>query len=157
MFTESKRLIFTLTDYSLFGRVLQGYIADRIGRFNMVIIATAASGILVLTVWLLSTNAVHLFVFAGLYGLFASAFTSLAPALVGQISIISQNGTRIGIQSAVISLAVLLGNPVGGQLIELYHKSFVGLQVFTGAAMLMSTCAFLFAKCKLGHGILSRA
>jgi len=108
-------------------------------------------------VWLLSTNAVHLFVFAGLYGLFASAFTSLAPALIGQISIISQNGTRIGIQSAVISLAVLLGNPVGGQLIELYHKSFVGLQVFTGAAMLMSTCAFLLAKCKLGQGILSRA
>jgi hypothetical protein len=59
-------------------------------------------------------------------------------------------------QSAVISVAVLLGNPVG-QLVELYHKSFVGLQVFTGAAMLMSTCAFLLAKCKLGQGILSRA
>lgn len=156
MYTESKHLMFTLTAYSLFGRILQGYIADRIGRFNVVIVATAASGILVFTLWLLSTNAVHLFVFAGLYGLFASAFTSLAPALIGQISIISQNGTRIGIQSAVISLAVLLGNPIGGQLIELYHKSFAGLQVFTGAAMLMSSCAFILAKCKLGQGILSR-
>ena len=94
--------------------------------------------------------------FAGLYGLFASAFISLAPALVGQISIMSQNGTRIGIQSAVISLAVLLGNPIGGQLIELCYKSFVGLQVFTGAAMLMGSCAFLLAKYKLGQGILSR-
>jgi hypothetical protein len=45
--------MFTLTDYSLFGRVLQGYIADRIGRFNVVIMATAASGILALTLWLL--------------------------------------------------------------------------------------------------------
>ena len=42
MFTESKRLMFTLTGYSLFGRVLQGYIADRIGRINVVTIATAA-------------------------------------------------------------------------------------------------------------------
>jgi MFS family permease len=113
VYTESKHLTFTLTAYSLYGRILQGYIADRIGRFNVVIIATAASGILVLTLWLLSTNAVHLFVFAGLYGLFASAFTSLAPALIGQISTMSQNGTRIGVQSAVISLAVLLGNPIG--------------------------------------------
>ena len=94
--------------------------------------------------------------FAGLYGLFANAFTSLAPALVGQISIMSQNGTRIGIQSAVIFLAVLLGNPIGGQLIELLHENFVGLQVFTGAAMLMGSCAFLLAKYKLGKGILSR-
>lgn len=146
----------TLTDYSLFGRVLQGYIADRIGRFNVVIIATAASGILVLTLWLFSTNAVHLFVFAALYGLFASAFTSLAPALIGQISIISETGTRIGVQSAVISLAVLLGNPIGGQLIELCHNSFIGLEVFTGLAMLMSSCIFLLAKCKLGQGILSK-
>jgi MFS family permease len=83
MYTERKHHIYTLTAYSLFGRILQGYIADRIGRFNVVIIATAASGILVFTLWILSSNAVHLFVFAGLYGLFASAFTSLAPALIG--------------------------------------------------------------------------
>jgi MFS family permease len=142
--------------HSLFGRVLQGYIADRVGRFNVVIIVTAASGSLVLTLWLLSTNAVHLFVFSGLYGLFASAFTSLAPAVMGQISIMSQTGTRIGVQSAVISLAVLLGNPIGGQLIELCHKSFVGLQVFTGIAMLMSSCVFLVVKCKLDQSFLSK-
>jgi predicted MFS family arabinose efflux permease len=156
MYTELIQVLSMLTDYSLFGRILQGYIADCIGRFNVVIIATAASGILVLTLWLLSANGVHLFVFAGLYGLFASAFTSLAPALIGQISITSQTGTRIGVQSAVISLAVLLGSPIGGQLIELCHKSFVGLQVFTGVAMLMSSCVFLVAKCKLGQGILSK-
>ena len=156
MYTELIQVLSMLTGYSLFGRILQGYIADCIGRFNVVIIATAASGILVLTLWLLSANGVHLFVFAGLYGLFASAFTSLAPALIGQISITSQTGTRIGVQSAVISWAVLLGSPIGGQLIELCHKSFVGLQVFTGVAMLMSSCVFLVAKCKLGQGILSK-
>jgi predicted MFS family arabinose efflux permease len=68
----------------------------------------------------------------------------------------SQNGTRISIQSAVISLAVLLGSPIGGQLIELCHKNFVGLQVFTGAAMLMGSCAFFLAKFNLGGGDMLR-
>jgi MFS family permease len=104
----------------------------------------------------LSANGVQLFVFAGLYGLFASAFTSLAPAIVAQISIMSQTGTRNGVQFAVISLAVLLGSPIGGQLIESYHKSFIGLQVFTGVTMLLSSCIFLLAKFELAKGITSK-
>ena len=97
MYTELIQVLSMLTDYSLFGRISQGYIADCIGRFNIVIITTIASGILVLILWLLSANKVHLFVFAGLYGLFASVFTSLALALISQISIMSQTGTRIGV------------------------------------------------------------
>lgn len=89
MYIKLIQLQSMLIDYSLFGRILQGYIANCIGRFNVVIIATAASSILVLTLWLLSANEVYLFVFAGLYRSFASAFTSLAPALIGQISIMS--------------------------------------------------------------------
>lgn len=42
---------------------------------------------------------------------------------------------RIGVQSTVISVAVFLGSPIGGQLLTHCHKTFVGLQVFTGAAM----------------------
>lgn len=122
----------------------------------MVIATTAASGILVLTLWLLSESGVQLFVFAGSYGFLASAFTSLAPALVAQISAVRQTGTRIGIQSAVMSAAILLGSPIGGQLLKLCNDSFAGLQVFTGAAMLTSSSAFLIPKLELGRGILSR-
>ena len=131
--------------------------ADCIGRFNIIIFATGASGILVLSLWLLSTKSIHLFLFAGLYGLFSSSFTSVGPALIGQISIMSQTGSRIGVQSAAISLAALLGSPIGAQLIELFHKSFIGLQVFTGLAMLMSSYVFLLAKYKLGQGILAKS
>jgi hypothetical protein len=84
-----------------------------------VVVTIAASGILILTLWLLSGSGVQLFVFAGAYGFLASAFTSLAPALVAQISVTGQMGTRIGIQSAVMSVAILLGSPIGGQLLEL--------------------------------------
>jgi predicted MFS family arabinose efflux permease len=117
-------------------------------------VTTAASGLLVLTLWLLSRSGVQLFVFAGSYGFLASAFTSLAPALVAQISPVGQTGTRIGVQSAVTSVAILLGSPIGGQLLKLCLESFVGLQVFTGAAMLTSSWVFLIAKLELGRGIL---
>ena len=120
------------------------------------ILATASSGTLVLTLWFLSANGAQLFVFAGLYGLFASAFTSLAPALVAQISIMSQIGTRSGVQFAIISLAVLLGGPIGGKFIESYHGSFTGLQVFAGVTMLLSACVFLLAKLALARGIMAK-
>jgi predicted MFS family arabinose efflux permease len=145
-----------LTSNSLFGRVLQGYVADHAGRFNVVIVTTAASGTLVLTLWLLSGSGVQLFVFAGSYGFLASAFTSLAPALVAQISGMGQTGTRMGVQSAVMSVAVLIGSPIGGQLLKLCHKSFAGLQVFTGAAMMTGSCIFFIAKFGSGRDILSK-
>jgi acyl-coenzyme A thioesterase PaaI-like protein len=68
----------------------------------------------------------------------------------------SEMGTRIGVQSAVMSVAILSGSPIGGQLLELSHKSFAGLQVFTGAAMVTASSIFLVAKLKLGRGILSK-
>ena len=102
----------------------------------------------------MSRSSVQLFVFASSYGFLTSVFTSLAPALVAQISVIGQTGTRIGIQSAVMSVAVLLGSPIGGQLLK--NCSFAGLQVFTGAAMITGSCIFLIAKFELGRGILSK-
>jgi MFS family permease len=136
--------------------VLQGYIADKVGYFNVAIVTTASSGTLVLTLWLLSANGVQIFVFAGLYGLFASAFTSLAPALVAHISIMSQIGTRSGVLFAIISFAVLLGSPIGGQLIESHHGNFIELQVFSGVTMLSSACTFIFAKFVLARGIMTK-
>jgi MFS family permease len=136
--------------------VLQGYIADKVGYFNVAIVTTAPSGTLVLTLWLLSANGVQIFVFAGLYGLFASAFTSLAPALVAHISIMSQIGTRSGVLFAIISFAVLLGSPIGGQLIESHHGNFIELQVFSGVTMLSSACTFIFAKFVLARGIMTK-
>ncbi|PQE14723.1 monocarboxylate permease protein [Rutstroemia sp. NJR-2017a BBW] len=149
-------LIVALNAASLFGRILQGYIADYIGCYNIVIITTSGSGVLVLTLWLLSVNEVQLFTFAVLYGLLANAFISLSPVLVAQIATSTEFGTRIGVQYGIISFAVLLGSPVGSQLIEICHKSFVGLQVFTGVTMLISSCIFLIAKLKLSPGIFSK-
>ena len=135
--------------------MLQGYVADYVGRFNVVVVTTAASGIVILTLWLLSGDRVQLFVFAGVYGFLASAFISLAPALVAQISSTDQIGIRIGAQSAVMSVAILIGSPIGGQLLE-HHESFAGLQIFTGAAMVTASGMFLIAKLELGRGILSK-
>lgn len=83
-----------LTITSLFGRVLQGYVADQIRWFNVVMITTAVLGTLVLILWLLSENGVQIFVFAGLYGFLASAFTSLASAMISQISSNGPDGNK---------------------------------------------------------------
>lgn len=85
-----------LTEPSIFGRIVPGIIADRIGRFNVMIITTAFSAIVVLALWLPSASNAPIIVFCVLYGFSSGAFVSLGPALIAQISPIREIGTRNG-------------------------------------------------------------
>lgn len=138
---------------SVFGRTLPGYAADRLGRFNMMIIMTYLSSILVLALWLPSRSNAPAIVFSALYGFGSGAFVSLGPALVAQISDVRQIGVRNGAFFAIISFAALTGNPIGGALVpDVVHGSFTRLQVFCGVVMLAGSTAFVAARWSLGGG-----
>jgi MFS family permease len=130
----------------MFGRVLPGYIADRIGRFNMMILTTAISGILVLALWLPSHSNTPIIVFSALYGFFSGAFTSLLPAIVAQISEFQELGIRTGTLFAVMSIGSLIGNPIGGALTNVDTGEFWKLQVFGGVFLLGGSCFYLLAR-----------
>ncbi|KAJ5662477.1 MFS transporter asaE [Penicillium maclennaniae] len=74
----SQYLIPILNAASIFGRTLPGYMADRVGRYNVMIIFSFMSGILVLALWLPSRSNAPAIVFSALYGFGSGAFVSLA-------------------------------------------------------------------------------
>ncbi|KAL2072373.1 hypothetical protein VTL71DRAFT_11716 [Oculimacula yallundae] len=135
-------LIPILNAASVFGRILPGIIADRVGRFNVMIITTTFSAILVLALWLPSAGNVPILIFCILYGFSSGAFVSMGPSLIAQISPIREIGTRTGTFFLCVAIGGLTGNPIGGALIESDHGGFHHLQIFCGVTM--SAGAFMY-------------
>lgn len=148
-----------LTTYptSIFGRTLPGYMADRVGRYNVMIIFSYFSGILVLALWLPSRSNAPAIVFSALYGFGSGAFVSLAPALIAQISDLREVGVRNGTCFSIISFAALTGTPIGGALVpSVLHGSYTKLQVFCGVVMIAGATLFVVARVVVGGARLNK-
>ncbi|PTB62409.1 MFS general substrate transporter [Trichoderma citrinoviride] len=135
-----------LNAVGVLGRILPGVAADRIGRFNVMIIITFVSSVFCLAVWVPVKNMAGIIVFVAIFGFASGGVMALGPTLVAQISDISQMGTRVGTVFAVQSFGALVGSPIGGAIVSAQHGEYVGLQVFCGCAMMMGCLMFLLAR-----------
>ncbi|KAJ0414074.1 MFS general substrate transporter [Aspergillus carlsbadensis] len=138
-------LIAILNAVSIFGRIVPGWLGDRIGRFNIAIACTGLSAVLALALWIpASTNALSI-TFAALFGFSSGTFVSITPALIQQLSAVHNVGIRIGSCFAIMSLATFTGNPIAGALIEhdggeyLYAKIFSGVAMAVGCLLLLGS------------------
>ncbi|CZR57567.1 related to monocarboxylate transporter 2 [Phialocephala subalpina] len=139
-------LIPILNAASIFGRILPGIIADRFGRFNVMIITTAFSAIIVLALWLPSASNAPIIVFCVLYGFSSGAFVSMGPSLIAQISPIREIGIRSGTFFLCVAVGGLTGNPIGGALVSTDHGGFTWLQLFCGLTMIVGSLGYVAAR-----------
>ena len=85
----SYQLLAILNAGSFFGRWAPGYVADRVGRFNTMIVTIAICMLSVLCLWLTcsaSANVIpQLIMFALIFGFASGSNISLVPVCVGQL------------------------------------------------------------------------
>ncbi|KAK9349870.1 MFS general substrate transporter [Lipomyces doorenjongii] len=118
---------------SLFGRIIPGFVADRIGRMNIFVFMAVATGIIVLC-WP-KTSHPGLVVWAILFGFFSGAVISLFPAGFAQITPNPQMiGTYMGQALAIISIAGLTGTPIAGAIPDRY--GWEATSIFGGTSLL---------------------
>ncbi|OWY43414.1 MFS general substrate transporter [Alternaria alternata] len=129
---------------SLFGRLLTGYLADRIGKYNVFTLAAFATGTSTLALWLPSgrNDAAHI-AYSVLYGFFSGAYVSLIAGLVAQISPIKQIGFRTGLVFFVNSIGALTTSPIAGAILDRENGRWTGVKVFSGVLCITGT-AFVF-------------
>lgn len=145
-------MISVLNAASIFGRIVPGYLGDKIGRFNVMVVTTMFSAIFVLALWLPSpqgSNAETL-AFAIAFGVSSGTFVGMTPALVQTLSPVDEIGARMGATFALMSGAVLTGNPIAGALVQRDGGGFTYLKVFCGCAMVVGSGLLLAARIKLG-------
>ncbi|KAJ5223490.1 hypothetical protein N7468_008032 [Penicillium chermesinum] len=132
---------------SIFGRIVPGYLADRFGRFNVMIITTFACSVITFGLWLPSrSNHAAILAYAVIFGFWSGSAISLAPVCVAQISKTEEFGRRYGTTYFLVSLGTLLAIPIAGELLKVRPPNggldnYYGLIVLCG---LVYFCACLF-------------
>ncbi|KAH6632913.1 major facilitator superfamily domain-containing protein [Boeremia exigua] len=131
---------------SLFGRLLTGVLADRIGKYNVFTLAASATGISTLALWLPigRDNDAARIAYAVLYGFFSGAYVSLIAGLVAQISPMKEIGFRTGLVFFVNSIGALTTSPIAGAILDQENGIWTGVKVFSGVFCIAGT-VFVFA------------
>ncbi|KAM7213119.1 Major facilitator superfamily domain containing protein [Rhypophila decipiens] len=144
---SGQNALLTVHNYSIIGRIFPAIAADRVGRFNVMILVCALSSIVTLGIWIPGKSVAALTVYAVLFGLSSGGFISLLPAVIAQASPdISQMGLRTGAAFAVASFGSLTGTPIAGAVVSAHGGSYLGLQIFCGCTMLASVLVFVAAR-----------
>lgn len=95
-----------------------GHTADRVGRLNLLYPMTILSGILCYAIWLPAQSVKLVIAFVCLYGFCSGIFISVTPAVVAQITPEDKLGARLGAFFSTTAIATLIGNPIGGALLQ---------------------------------------
>ncbi len=144
----AKYLVAILNAASTFGRLIPPFLADRLGRITVFLACAFLSCIIVLALWLPSSGSAAAVMFAIVFGFSSGAVASILPAIVATISPISQIGVRTGCNFSVVAIAVLIGSPIGGQLIQ--NDGYKSMQGFSGALLGAGSLVYTVLWIRLG-------
>nr|UJH94459.1 MFS.3 [Starmerella bombicola] len=138
-------LVSYLSTASVISRICTGYLADRLGSFNLMALFAALSGILCLALWLPAGHTKGgLVTFCVLFGITSGAVISLTLITVPQLSSVKNAGRRYGTAYMISSFAVLTGIPLAGALTA-HH--YLGVVLFSGCVYLASSLCYFVSKC----------
>lgn len=136
----SFQLIAVLNVGSFFGRCLPGYVADRMGRFNTIIVTVAMCLALTLGLWLpaaellrgpTGANIAALCVYGVAFGFASGSNIGLTPVCVGQLCDTLSYGKYYATCYTVVSIGCLTGIPIAGQILAVDKGEYWGLVIFT--------------------------
>ncbi|KAF2664993.1 MFS general substrate transporter [Microthyrium microscopicum] len=147
-------LIAALNAGSTFGRCLPGIMADKLGRFNSMIIMLSLCMATTLGLWLpdailpSSSAAVKplAVAYAALFGFASGSNISLTPVCIGQLCETEEYGRYYATCYTVVALGSLTGIPIAGALLEAAGGRYWGMALFTGLCYVVSFLAFIWAR-----------
>ncbi|KAG7666109.1 uncharacterized protein J8A68_000365 [[Candida] subhashii] len=130
------------------GRLLPGYISDKVGHFNVMNIMLLGFTVSILIIWLpFGSKFGALYAFAAVCGFFSSSIFSLIPACVADITPVNKFGQRYGLLYFCVSVGNLFGIPLSGVIIgngsKHQYNMFV---VYCGILALASTVCWIVSR-----------
>ncbi|KAJ5557533.1 MFS general substrate transporter [Penicillium frequentans] len=129
------------------GRFLPGLIADRIGRFNVMVLTSIMCAILTLALWLASGKHIAAIVcYAVFFGFWSGAAISLTPVCISQVCETDDLGKRTGTTFTIASVGTLTGIPIAGAIQQQDQGDYWGLIVFGGVLHAAAAMAFAIAR-----------
>ncbi|KAF2742052.1 MFS general substrate transporter, partial [Sporormia fimetaria CBS 119925] len=147
-YSTSVNILMLMNGVGVLGRIVPGFIADQyFGGMNVMIPFVFASAI-VLYCWTAVKSTVGLYIFAAVYGFASAGFQGLFPSNLGSLTKdLSKVGTRSGMGFSFAGVAVLVGPPVAGALVQ--NRGYVAAQVWAASMIALGGVVLVLARLKL--------
>ncbi|KAM5462374.1 hypothetical protein MauCBS54593_008039 [Microsporum audouinii] len=143
-------LIPILNGTSFIGRTVPNVLADKFGRFNVMIIMVVFSLIIVLALWLPGRSEGAIITFAALFGIGSGACIGLGPVLIMGISPIQEVGYRMGTIFAIAGIGALTSPPIGGAIAQISENGDYNFAcVFSGANYFISVVFIIILRARV--------
>ncbi|KAA8611248.1 MFS monocarboxylate transporter [Pyrenophora tritici-repentis] len=148
-------LLAIINGASTLGRVIPGIIADRLGRVNMFTFAGLGTGVVVFCINVPTTNA-GIIVYSVFFGFISGTIISSGSAAISLCAKDPRTlGTYMGMGMGVAAIAVLIGPPINGALLDRYG-GFEQMSVFSGVMSVTGGLIALSAKFGTAEGIFGK-
>lgn len=136
-------LLITIFNAMGLTRLFTGYLSDKVGHFNMMILMLLGSALSIFILWLpFGSNHAILYVFILAFGFCSTLVLTLTPACLRQITPVREFGSKYGLMYFFVSIGTLFGVPLSGVIIgdssKFHYKMF---SLFCG---MISTLASIF-------------
>lgn len=145
---ESYILPALLNAGSVVGRAVPGLLADKWGRFNMMIFTVALCAVSILALWLPAKGSkAVLVVFTIVLGFASGGNVSLLPVCVGQLCDSRDYGRYLSSSMLVASFGTLTGIPIGGALLRLPGETgWTALILFSALSYVLALGFYICAR-----------
>ncbi|OQE26083.1 hypothetical protein PENFLA_c007G07930 [Penicillium flavigenum] len=145
--TMSYLLIPFLNIGAIPGRFLPGLVADRLGRFNVMVLTSLICSLLTLALWFKAgNNLAAIICYAVFFGFWSGAAISLTPVCISQVCATEDYGKRNGTTFTIVSIGTLVGIPIAGAIQERSGGEYGGVIIFGGVLYLSATVTFILAR-----------
>ncbi|RYP06724.1 hypothetical protein DL764_002976 [Monosporascus ibericus] len=147
--TDAYTLLAVLNAGSFFGRCLPGLLADKVGRFNVIVMTNGLCAATILGFWLPAGDSrALLIVFAVTFGFASGSNLGLYPVCIGQLCDARDYGRFYSTALMVGSFGTLTSVPIGGALLGLGsgEQGWTALIIFSALSYLIAMSFFLGAR-----------
>ncbi|KAJ1801236.1 hypothetical protein LPJ59_000450 [Coemansia sp. RSA 2399] len=126
---------------SVVGRIAMGLLGDKIGALNTLIMATLASCISILVLWLPFRDFGTLIAAAVVFGFSSGAIVSLIPVVTANTFGVWRLPSIMGFVMLGYTIGALISSPPGGAILDTYGHgtNFTGLIVYGGVFLALAT------------------
>jgi MFS family permease len=143
----SYQVLTLLNAGSFLGRFLAGWLADKIGRLNTLIVTVSLCVIITFAIWLPAKDSkAMLIVYALTFGFASGSNLSLSPVCVGQLCKTENYGRYYATCWMVVAFGTLTGVPIAGQILTSNGGAYYGLIIFGGISYAGALTCFISAR-----------
>ncbi|KAJ2774374.1 hypothetical protein IWQ57_000847 [Coemansia nantahalensis] len=148
---DGSRLLLVLNAANVVGRILAGFIADRFGSINTLVVSLLLTAMVEMSLWLSACSMASLYALCVFYGLVSSTFISLNPVIVAAHFSSSPLSSVMGMTNIFSGLGGLLGNLSQGAIFDRLdkHMHLTNTIIFSGIATLLSAVVALALRAHL--------